>query len=186
MILRGLLLLARGQKSGIVDFRNTMDAFTASLAPLIAFPLVGASLSALGGHWQVALVGFCARLCAVLVLPLLAYEFARLAGRETLWLRTAAALDWSFWMMIPVLFILALISSAMVAMGLPMQMAIYIILGAMGVYLLWYHWVIVRAGLEVSHVQAALFVIVSDFAVGILSLGPALIHFAFYGFAAPI
>ena len=57
MILRGLFLMARGAKSGIKEFDNSMDAFTASLAPLIAFPLVGAGVSALGGQWQLALIG---------------------------------------------------------------------------------------------------------------------------------
>ena len=98
MILRGLLLLARGQKSGIKDFGNSADGFTASLAPLIAFPLVGAGISALGGQWQLAAIGLLSRLCAVLALPLITYEFARRTGREALWLRTATALDWSFWL----------------------------------------------------------------------------------------
>ena len=44
MILRGLLLLARGGRAGMKEFDNSADALAASLAPLIAFPLVGAAL----------------------------------------------------------------------------------------------------------------------------------------------
>ena len=43
MIFRGLMLLARGQKTGIKEFGNTLDSFTASLAPLIA-TLISSSL----------------------------------------------------------------------------------------------------------------------------------------------
>ena len=82
MIFRGLLLLARGKKSGIKDFANTMDAFTASLAPLIAFPLVGAGISVLGGQRQLAAIGLLSRFCGVLALPVITHEFARRTGRE--------------------------------------------------------------------------------------------------------
>ena len=147
MIFRGLFLLARGEKSGIEDFANTMDGFTASLAPLIAFPLVGAGISAFGGQWQLAVMGLLSRLCAVLALPLITHEFARRTGRESLWLRTATALDWSFWMLIPLLFLAAFAGALLVEAGLSMAMAEYIALGLMGAYLLWYHWFIVRTGL---------------------------------------
>ena len=38
MILRGLLMLAKGDKAGLDEFGNSLEAFTASLAPLIASP----------------------------------------------------------------------------------------------------------------------------------------------------
>ena len=124
-----------------------MDGFTASLAPLIAFPLVGAAISALGGQWQLALIGLLSRLCAVLALPLITHEFARRTGRESLWLRTATALDWSFWMLIPLLFLAAFAGAMLVEAGLAMGDAEYAALGIMAGYLLWYHWFIVRTGL---------------------------------------
>jgi hypothetical protein len=49
MIMRGLWLLARGRRAGIAEFGNSTDALAASLAPLIAFPLVGAAVAGLQG-----------------------------------------------------------------------------------------------------------------------------------------
>jgi hypothetical protein len=180
MIFRGLLLLARGKKSGIKDFANTMDGFTASLAPLIAFPLVGAGISALGGQWQPAVIGLLSRICAVLALPLITHEFARRTGREALWLRTATALDWSFWMLIPLLFVAAFAGALLVEAGLAMGDAEYVALGFMAGYLLWYHWFIVRTGLALSGLQAALLVALSSIAIGIFTAGPVLLDLSYF------
>jgi hypothetical protein len=181
MILRGLWLLARGDKAGIKDFDNSENGFTASLAPLIAFPLVGAALSILAGAWQLAIIGFLSRLCAVLVLPLITHEFARRLGRESLWLRTATALDWSFWMLVPLLLLAAFAGAVMVEAGLPMQDGEYAALAIIGLYLLWYHWTIVRAGLGLSALQAVLLVALSSFAISLFTTGPLLIDYIFYG-----
>src|ERR1700722_3547352 len=180
MIFRGLLLLARGKKSGIKDFGNTMEGFTASLAPLIAFPLVGAGISALGGQWQPAVIGLLSRLCAVLALPLITHEFARRTGRESLWLRTATALDWSFWMLIPLLFVAAFAGALLVEAGLAMGNAEYVALGFMAGYLLWYHWFIVRTGLALSGLQAALLVALSSIVIGIFTAGPVLLDLSYF------
>jgi hypothetical protein len=180
MIFRGLLLLARGKKSGIKDFSNSMDGFTASLAPLIAFPLVGAAISALGGQWQLATIGLLSRLCAVLVLPVITHEFARRTGREALWLRTATALDWSFWMLIPLLFVAAFAGALLVEAGLAMGNAEYAALGFMAGYLLWYHWFIVRTGLALSALQAVLLVTLSSLAIAIFTAGPMLLDLAYF------
>ena len=122
MILRGLLMLAKGDKAGLNEFSNSLESFTASLAPLIAFPLVGAGISVAAGQWQIAIIGFLSRGCAVLVLPVMTYEFARRFGRESLWPRTATALNWSFWMVVPMIFISAFAGALMVQAGLtPLQ-----------------------------------------------------------------
>ena len=181
MILRGLWLLARGRKSGMQEFDPSLDGFTASLAPLIAFPLVGAAALTLGGQWEPALVGLFSRLCAVLVLPLITHEFARRMGREPLWLRTASALNWSFWVLIPVLLIAAFLAATLVESGLPMQQGEYAAIGLITAYLLWYHWFIARVGLVLSAVQAGLFVLLSGVAVGLFTFGPALMDYAYYG-----
>ncbi len=180
MILRGLLLLARGKETGIKDFANSADGFTASLAPLIAFPLVGAAISAFGGQWQLAAIGLLSRLCAVLVLPLITYEFARRTGREALWLRTATALDWSFWLLIPLLFVAALAGALLVTAGLAMALAEYAALGFMAGYLLWYHWFVVRTGLGLSALQAAFLVALTSIAVGAFTAGPVLLNFDYF------
>ena len=175
MILRGLFMLARGRKTGINEFSGSMDAFTASLAPLIAFPLVGAGISALSGQWAFALLGLFSRICAVLVLPVIIYEFARWTSREALWLRTATALNWSFWMLLPVLFVAAFIAAVVVQFGLAMTQAEIGVLGLAGVYLLWYHWFIMRAGLGLSGLQAGGLLLFSSLVIAAFSAAPILV-----------
>ncbi|OYV37947.1 MAG: hypothetical protein B7Z80_11460 [Rhodospirillales bacterium 20-64-7] len=178
MILQGLWLLARGQRAGIKQFGNSYDAFTASLAPLIAFPLVGGVLSVLSGDWQSGIIGFLARFCAVLALPLIVHAFARRTGREALWLRTATALDWSFWLLVPMLFIAAVAGAVLVELGLPMTLAEQAAFALIAAYLLWLHWFIMRCGLELRVAPALLLVALSSFAIGVLTMGPVLIDLA--------
>ncbi len=49
-VLRGIIRVARGRPDGIDQFAGTSQAFLASLAPLIAFPLVGTFLMLLNGN----------------------------------------------------------------------------------------------------------------------------------------
>jgi hypothetical protein len=174
MIVRGLFLLARGKAEGVKEFGASPDNFTASLAPLIAFPLVGAAILAMEGDWKFALVSFFSRMCAVLLLPLMVHEFARRLGREALWWRAATALNWSFWMILPVLFIAAFLGALLVQFGVVMQEAEYFVLGFAGGYLLWYRWVIVKAGLGLSSAQAVAFVALSSVLIGALTVVPVL------------
>ena len=44
------LLIGRGRREGLAEFGSSRDAFLASLAPLLAFPLVGAALMMAGGQ----------------------------------------------------------------------------------------------------------------------------------------
>ena len=175
MILRGLWRLAKGDAGGIGEFGGGVENFYASLAPLIAFPLVGAAATALQGNWRVALVGFIARLCGVLVLPVMVYEFARIYQREPLWLRTATALNWSFWVLLPVMVVGAFIGGILAQAGLSMVQAEYVTLGIAGLYLLWYRWFTLRAGLAVNGWRAALIVAVSGVLVGMFTALPILL-----------
>jgi hypothetical protein len=175
MIWRGIWLLARGRAAGIKEFGNSVDALTASLAPLIAFPMVGAGITALGGQPKLAVVAFLARLCAVLAVPVITYEFARLTKRESLWLRTTAALDWSFWLIIPLLLVAGFIGTGLVTAGLAVKNAEYAAMAMMIIYMLWLQWFTVRAGLETTALAAAALVLANTIVLGALSAAPALI-----------
>ncbi len=181
MILRGLFLMARGAKSGIKEFDNTMDAFTASLAPLIAFPLVGAGVFSIGWAMAARPRRFLSHLCAVLALPLITHEFARRTGREALWLRTATALDWSFWLLEPLLFVAAVAGAVFVQFGLPLISAEYIALGLMAGYLFWYHWFIVRTGLVLGRGAGGVLVVITSLVMALFTAGPFLLDYAFTG-----
>jgi hypothetical protein len=181
MIARGILLLARGSRAGIKEFGNTLDNFTASIAPLIAFPLVFSAMAAVAGQLQLGLLSFLSHLCAVLVLPVITHEFARRVGMEGYWLRAATALNWSFWMLIPALFVAAFIAAVMVEAGLGMVDGEYAAMAMIGLYFLWYHWFIVRAGLGLGVLGAMGFVALSSLCIGLFSAGPMLIDWVFYG-----
>src|ERR1700744_2339459 len=90
----GVLRVARGRADGMAQFGATRDAFLASLAPLIAFPLVGGVLMMLGGGGLDALTDLLATLCALLAPPVLSFEVARWWRREAEWLRFATAFNW--------------------------------------------------------------------------------------------
>ena len=172
MILRGLWRLAKCERAGIGEFGNELDHFYASLAPLIGIPLAGALVTALNGAWQPALVGFLSRLVAVLLLPVAVYEFSRLFGREKFWLRTATALNWSFWMLFPALIASAFIGAILAQFGLAMGLAELLTLALMALYLLWYRLFALSAGLGVGYVQAGVILVVSSAAMGVAAVLP--------------
>jgi len=175
VILRGVLLLARGRAAGIAEFANSADGLTASLAPLIAFPLVGAGQTALNGQPEAAIIGFLARLSAVLALPVITYHFAKACGRDRLWLRTVTALDWAFWLVVPLLLAAALVGVTLVKAGLSIPDAEVAALGAMLAYVFWLHWFILKAGLQLNAWQALLLAVLNSAAIGVLTDGPVLI-----------
>jgi hypothetical protein len=171
-IVRGVALLARGKRAGLDEFAATEPAFSASIAPLIAFPLVGAALIGVGGHPKLALVAFLARFCAVLAQPVITQAFARLWGREAAWLRLAVALNWSFWLALPLLLLAAFVGAALIQAGVAETIAVSIGIGGAGAYLLWYHWFVARAALGIDGWRTALLVITTNLALGALTLGP--------------
>ena len=156
MILSGIAKLARGNAKGADEFSGTPEAFTASLAPLIAFPLVGAIVTGFAGSWKLAVLGLLSRLCAVLVLPVLTYEFSRLFNRQAHWLRTATALNWCFWLVLPAVLVGAMLGSVAVQCGLAMQWVELAVLGVVGFYLLWNRWFVLKSGLQINGWRAAL------------------------------
>jgi hypothetical protein len=173
-ILRGIFLLARGRRAGIAEFANSGDALSASLAPLIAFPMVGAGIIALGGQPELAAIALLSRLSGVLALPVITQAYAKWMGRENFWLRTATALNWSFWLLIPLLFVAAFIGAALVTAGVPDIKAEATVIVLLGVYMLWLHWFTVRSGLNLSVWRAVGLVCISNIVIGLLTFGPDL------------
>src|SRR5579859_1890607 len=138
-VVLGILLLARGRKEGLLQFGATREAFLASLAPLIAFPLVGGGLMILGGGGLDALSDLLATLCALLAPPVLSFEVARFWGRQDLWLRFATAFNWCQWV-IPITFsVLLLVFGLLSAAGLPPNVARAGVLLGVVSYGLWLH-----------------------------------------------
>jgi hypothetical protein len=174
MILRGLFFLARGAKEGMKEFGDDMDSFTSSLAPLIAIPLVAAGLVGGGGDWRGAVMGFLAQLCWVLALPVIMFEYARWLQRDTQWLRTAVALNWSVWLVLPVALLAGILGALVAAFGVPVEVATLGALGALLAYMFWLRWFIFTAGLGLTGWQAAGLVMICA-AVQVVCLGTPLV-----------
>jgi hypothetical protein len=172
---RGILLLARGRADGLSQFGDTSPAFLASLAPLIAFPLVGAGLMVAQGGGLPAVTALLSTFCALLAPPVLSYELARLWRREEQWLRFATAFNWCQWA-IPVLaaLLLTLVYPAL-ANAASTQTAGIAVIAAVAGYALWLHWFLARHGLVISRLRAALLVVLVNLGTVILVLGPRLL-----------
>lgn len=174
-ILLGVVQLARGRASGFEQFGNTTQSFLSSLAPLIAFPLVGGALLLLGGGGLAALSDLFATFCALLAPPVISWELARLWGREGTWLRFATAFNWCQWAIPAVATILLVVLGALMTVGLPNRIAGVLALTGLLGYGLWLHWFLVRRGLSLPALRAAVFVLAVNLATGAIVVGPRLL-----------
>lgn len=172
----GVALLATGRGRGIERFGRTPQAFLASLAPLLAFPLVGAGLLALSGRPGAALLAVLWTLVTQLAPPVVSHALAVRWGREELWLRYATAFNWCQWA-IPVAGFL-LVSVIQVGGGGRLSeedLAQWLILG-FAAYGLWLHWVLARNGLALGRGRAVGAVLLINAATLLLVLFPRLLR----------
>jgi len=177
-IVLGTVRLARGRADGLLQFGATPDAFLASLAPLVAFPLVGGALMLLGGGGAVALTNLLATLCALLAPPVLSYEAARLWGRQGHWLRFATAFNWCQWVIPVVGTALLVVVGFLGAFGLPRGVArVGVVLGLVS-YGLWLHWFLAYRGLGLSRPRAALTIVGVNVLTVLIVLGPRMLALA--------
>ncbi|OZB41526.1 MAG: hypothetical protein B7X48_00485 [Acidiphilium sp. 34-60-192] len=136
-ILRGFHLLLQGNPGGIEQFGDSTAAFGASLAPLTAFALCTALIfTAQDEIAQGLLLGLLLMSC-ILVSPVVIEGVARKLQREAYWLVTSTALN------------LALV-------GLPPPIAAASAVGMIVGFLLYVQWFILKAGLRIAGISAAL------------------------------
>jgi hypothetical protein len=174
-ILVGILRIARGRADGIGCFGSSAQTFLSSLAPLIAFPLVGAMLGAFTEGPRRALTGLAMTLCALLTPAVVSFELARLWKRTDAWLRFATAFNWCEWIL-PVLACLIMVPlSVAISMGLGEDIASLVLLGCLGAYGLWLHWFLARNALILSRLRAALLVILVNLGTVVAVIGPGLL-----------
>jgi hypothetical protein len=177
-MLLGVFHLACFDAGGFVHFADTAQAFLASLAPLIAFPLVGATLILLRGDAMSAATEFLATLAALLAPAVLSHPLAVAWQREREWFRYATAFNWCQWA-IPIAAVgLLLIADVLVAAGLPRRIgALVLVLGLLS-YALALHWFIARNGLRLTALRAAALVVLVNFGMAVIVLGPSLLALA--------
>lgn len=175
-VLSGMLRLARFNAVGFAQFPASSAALLNSLAPLVAFPLVGGLVQLLQGSVVSALSGLLATVVALLT-PLVVTEFlARRWGRQALWLRFAVASNWCQWVLPMMLVAVVVVLWVLANLGLPVGGGA---LGAGIAVLILYgivlHWFLARAGLDLSRGRAAVLVLAADLLTGVLIAGPRLL-----------
>jgi hypothetical protein len=174
-ILVGILRIARGRADGIACFGASPQAFLSSLAPLLAFPLVGAILAISSEGLIRALTGLAVTLCALLMPAVLSFELARLWKRQEAWLRFATAFNWCEWILPVVACLVMLPLSLAIAAGMGETAASLVLAGTLAGYGLWLHWFLARKALGLSALRAVTLVILVNLATVVTVMGPCLV-----------
>ncbi len=177
-ILTGILRLARGRVAGFDHFTATTQGFLGSLAPLLAFPIVGTVLMLASGAGEAAIGDLLATVCAVLAPAVLSHALARLWDREAAWLRFIIAFNWCQWV-IPLAAMLVLaFTGVAIHLGLPTDAGAVLAMLLLGGYGLWLHYFLARRGLGLSAVRAAVLVLAVNLGTVLLVIVPRLLLLA--------
>ena len=176
-ILVGIARIARGRADGVAYFGSTAQSYLSSLAPLVAFPLVGAAVGMFSEGPRRALTDLAMTLCALLTPAVISYELARIWKRDEAWLRFATAFNWCEWIL-PVLACLVMVplTFAMSA-GLAANAASLILVGCLGCYGLWLHWFLARQALGLSGPRAVALVFLVNLGTVVTVMGPGLLAY---------
>jgi hypothetical protein len=174
-IIVGILRVARGRADGIACFGASPQAFLSSLAPLIAFPLVGAVLAMIADGPRRALTGLAMTVCALLTPAVVSHELARLWQRSDAWARFATAFNWCEWIL-PVLACLIMVPlSVAISAGMSETAASLVLVSCLGLYGLWLHWFLARKALALSGFRAVLLVLLVNLGTAVAVMGPRLL-----------
>ena len=174
-VLLGIVQLALLRAEGMRQFGDTPQSFLASLAPLLAFPLVGAVLDVISGAGPDDLAALLGGLVALLAPPVLSEAMAGLLGRQREWLRYATAFNWSRWAMLLALGAALMLMGTLAALGLGDRAAVSLGVLAVLAYSVMLDWFVARVGLRLSPWRAVLVVAVVNIGAALLSIGPRLL-----------
>lgn len=174
-ILVGILRVARGRADGVDCFGSSQQSFLSSLAPLIAFPLVGSILAMFSEGPRRALTGLAMTLCALLTPAIVSHEMARVWKRQDGWIRFATAFNWCEWIL-PVLacFVMVPLSVA-ISLGMSETSASLVLVSCLGLYGLWLHWFLARNALGLSGLRAGMLVFLMNLGTALVVMGPRLL-----------
>ena len=175
-ILRGIPLLCRGRAAGLAEMGAGPQDFLSSLAPLIAFPLVGCALMMSQGSVADAATDFLATLIAILAPPVISHFLARRWGREDQWLRFATAFNWCQWVLPLLGALLVLVAGFLVQGGMPLRSDVVLLCCVLLAYAFWLHWFLARPGLALPAGRAVLLVFLVNLVTIILVGGPQLLQ----------
>lgn len=132
-VLRGMFRLATFHPDGFAQFGDTRQAFLNSLAPLLAFPIVGTALLLVTGGGGNALGDLLGTVVALLAPAVVSHALAVRWGREAFWLRYAVAFNWCQWAVPLFAVALVVLAGILVNLGLPVRMVtLLLLLGLLG------------------------------------------------------
>jgi hypothetical protein len=174
-ILVGVLRIARGRADGIVCFGSSPQAFLSSLAPLVAFPLVGAVLATFAEGPRRALTDLAMTLCALLTPAVGSHELARVWQRADAWARFATAFNWCEWILPVLACVVMLPLSVAISAGMSETAASVVLVGCLGLYGLWLHWFLARNALALSRWRAVVLVFLVNLGTAVVVMGPRLL-----------
>ena len=172
-ILTGIRRLARFQADGFLSFKATPQALLNSLAPLVAFPLVGGLGELAQGNVATALSDLLATAVALLT-PLVVSEFlATRWGAGSRWLRFAVASNWCQWVLPLGVMAIVIVFWTLAQLGMKLGSGVVgaAIIGLI-VYGIGLHWFMARRGLGLSRGRATLMVLAADLTTGCLVVLP--------------
>lgn len=178
----GIARLARFRSDGFAHFSATTQGVANSLAPLLAFPLVGAVLQLAQGQGHAALADLLATIIALLAPLVLTHALAARWGRQAEWNRYATASNWCQWAL-PAMFVAMLMAMFLLAsMGVVVgpEGSVIVLLGVVG-YGIALHWFLARRGLDLPRGRAMVLVLVTDISTAALVLAPRLLADAMTG-----
>lgn len=173
-VIVGILRIARGRADGVGFFGSTPQSFLSSLAPLVAFPLVGAILGLFSDGPRRALTDLAMTLCALLTPAVVSYELARIWHRTEAWAQFATAFNWCEWIL-PILacFVLVPLSVA-ISLGMSPDAASVVLVGCLGCYGLWLHWFLARNALGLSALRSVALVFLVNMGTALAVVIPRL------------
>jgi hypothetical protein len=174
-IVVGMLRIARGRADGIFCFGSSPQAFLSSLAPLVAFALVGAVLALSTEGPRRALTGLAMTLCALLTPAVVSYELAHIWKRADAWTRFATAFNWCEWLLLALFCLVLVPLSAAISLGMSEATASLLLVTCLGAYGLWLHWFLARKALTLSWFRAVLLVLLLNLGTAVVVMGPRLL-----------
>lgn len=174
-VIRGVFRLARFQREGFAEFGASRQAFLNSLAPLIAFPLVGGALALLSGGGLAVVTHLLATMVALIAPAVITAALAERWQRGEWWPRYAVAFNWSQWAVPIVALALLLAAGVLRRMGLGEPQAAVAALFAIAAYGISLHWFIARHGLGLSIGRTTLLVLAINFGTVALVMAPRIV-----------
>jgi hypothetical protein len=174
-VLSGIAGLARFRIAGFAGFGATPQAFLNSLAPLLAFPLVGGVLSLLGGSLRDGALDMLSSLIAVLAPAVISHAFASLWRRDAFWLRYAVAFNWcQSAITLVTIAAVVFVETAPLGRAGAMTLLFVMVLAVLAYWLMLCGFMASR-GLRLSTPRAILLVLVTNIATAMLVMGPRLL-----------